>query len=432
MRALGPMARPLDFRALDDATLARVRNAVDARTDDAFTFLERLVGAPSTIGEESPAQSIVAEELARLGLDVASVGVDDSIAADPIAGVPQTSYAGRANVLGTTSSENLKLLINGHIDVVPADALGWTSSPWAPRREDGWLFGRGSGDMKGGLAMATLALDALRTALPSALERPLGVLSVIEEECTGNGTLSALRQGVNAEVVILTEPTDLELLIGGTGIVWVDVTVQGAGGHAEVADRVEHPLDVGLRLVPALEEVGRLVAREHRDAAFDVIREPYNVNVGLVRAGDWRSSVASVVTLGVRFGHPRAWTTEEAVDVITAAVAKAIPGDDVQVSLSTTGFRAQGYLLDEASPLVSALQAAHFATHGSTPATRVGGSTTDARFYLNQAGVPALCYGPTARNIHGVNESVNLASIVTGAKTLAHFIAGFGQMTEQM
>jgi acetylornithine deacetylase len=429
METLGPMARPLGFTPLDDATLARVAEAVDACADQAFEFLERLVEAPSTVGEEVVAQSLVAEELSRLGLRVTEIDVPESIASDPDAGVPQTTYEGRANILATTSSDELELLINGHIDVVPADPRGWASSPWSPRLEGGWMFGRGAGDMKGGLAMATLALDALRSALPSALERPLGVLSVIEEECTGNGTLSALRQGVSADLVLVTEPTDLELLIGGTGIVWVDVTIQGAGGHAEVADRVEHPLDVGLRLVAELEEMGRRVAREHHDAAFDAFAEPYNVNVGLVRAGDWRSSVASVVTLGVRFGHPRAWTTDEAIDVIVSVITKAIP-DDINVSFSTEGFRAQGYLLDPASPLVDMVQAAHAATHGSTPPTRVGGSTTDARFYINQADVPALCYGPVARHIHGVDESVNLASIVAGAKTLAHFVAGLGTTTD--
>ncbi|HEV7958394.1 MAG TPA: M20/M25/M40 family metallo-hydrolase [Acidimicrobiales bacterium] len=423
------MARPLGFTPLDDATLARVAEAVDACADQAFEFLERLVEAPSTVGEEVVAQSLVAEELSRLGLRVTEIDVPESIASDPDAGVPQTTYEGRANILATTSSDELELLINGHIDVVPADPRGWASSPWSPRLEGGWMFGRGAGDMKGGLAMATLALDALRSTLPSALERPLGVLSVIEEECTGNGTLSALRQGVSADLVLVTEPTDLELLIGGTGIVWVDVTIQGAGGHAEVADRVEHPLDVGLRLVAELEEMGRRVAREHHDAAFDAFAEPYNVNVGLVRAGDWRSSVASVVTLGVRFGHPRAWTTDEAIDVIVSVITKAIP-DDINVSFSTEGFRAQGYLLDPASPLVDMVQAAHVATHGSTPPTRVGGSTTDARFYINQADVPALCYGPVARHIHGVDESVNLASIVAGAKTLAHFVAGLGTTTD--
>ena len=55
--------------------------------------------------------------------------------------------------------------------------------------------------------------------------------------------------------------------------------------------------------------------------------------------------------------------------------------------------------------------------------TQVLGSTTDARFYLNEVGCPALCYGPTARHIHGIDEAVELASIVAGARTLARFIA---------
>src|ERR1700691_145337 len=132
METLGPMVRPLAFTPLDDATLARVTAAVDARANHAFDFLERLVEAPSTVGEEAIAQSLVAEELTRLGLQVMEVGIPASIASDPDAGVPQTSYEGRANVLATTSSSNeLDLLINGHIDVVPADPRGWATSPWA-------------------------------------------------------------------------------------------------------------------------------------------------------------------------------------------------------------------------------------------------------------------------------------------------------------
>jgi acetylornithine deacetylase len=424
------MDRPLAFRSLDDETLGRLKAAVTARASDAFSFLERLVAAPSTIGNESGAQALVAEELARLGLAVTACAIPETVGDDPAAGVVQVPYEGRTNVLATSQPGALELLLNGHIDVVPAEPLGWSSSPWTPRRAGDLLFGRGAGDMKGGIAMATLAVDALRRAVPSALERPIGVLSVIEEECTGNGTLAALREGVLADVVVVTEPTDLQLLIGGTGIVWVDVTVQGAGGHAEVADRVERPLDVALRLIPILEEVGRRVAREHDDARFSKLSEPYNVNVGLVRAGDWRSSVASVVTLGVRFGHPRDWPADKAIDALTAAAREAITDDAVNVTFRAAGFRAQGYLLDEASPLIGAVRAAHRATHGETISTRVGGSTTDARYYLNQAAVPALCYGPVAHNIHGVNESVELSSIVAGAQTLAHFIAGLARTKE--
>ena len=69
--------------------------------------------------------------------------------------------------------------------------------------------------------------------------------------------------------------------------------------------------------------------------------------------------------------------------------------------------------------------AAHADVHGEPPWQMVLGSTTDARYYLNQFGVPALAYGPRSRNIHGNDEAVELASIVSGARALARFIADF-------
>jgi acetylornithine deacetylase len=89
------------------------------------------------------------------------------------------------------------------------------------------------------------------------------------------------------------------------------------------------------------------------------------------------------------------------------------------------GFRAEGYLIDQDHPLVDALSAAHQWVHGVPPRRVVMGSTTDARYYLNQFGVPAVAYGPRSRNIHGTDEAVELASIVSGARVLARFIARF-------
>jgi acetylornithine deacetylase len=94
-------------------------------------------------------------------------------------------------------------------------------------------------------------------------------------------------------------------------------------------------------------------------------------------------------------------------------------------SVRPAGFRAEGYLIDEGHPLVTALAAAHQDVHGEPPGRMVMGSTTDARFYLNQFGVPALAYGPRSRNIHGTDEAVELASIVSGARTMTRFITRF-------
>jgi acetylornithine deacetylase len=135
----------------ESARWAAVDAAVEAEAEAAFAFLERLVAAPSTVGAERGAQNIVAAELARLGFDVTELEVPAQTAAASPGGVAQGSYAGRTNVLGRLNQGlSPSLLLNGHVHVVPAEAALWSSAPFEPLRSDGWLTGRGAGDMKGG------------------------------------------------------------------------------------------------------------------------------------------------------------------------------------------------------------------------------------------------------------------------------------------
>jgi acetylornithine deacetylase len=408
--------------------------AVDAAigdgTEAAFSFLERLVASPSTVGRELPAQQLVAAELGRLGFAVTELPVPDGTADAAPGGVAQASYAGRPNVLGRINpGGSPALLLNGHVDVVPAESGRWAGDPFTPVRAGGWLTGRGAGDMKGGFAMGLLAVAALRRAAPDALRGELGFLSVIEEECTGNGTLAACRAGVLADAAVLLEPTDLNLLLGGTGIVWAEIEVDGVAAHAEAADRAVNPVRFLPALLRALARLEDELNMPGDDPAFDQLPRPYNVNVGTVTAGDWPSSVPALARLGVRVGFPRRWTPAEAFDRVRAAVLGAAADDPWLAahppSVRPAGFRAEGYLIGEDHPLVRALAAAHERVHGAEPRRVVMGSTTDARYYLNQFGVPAVAYGPRSRNIHGTDEAVELASIVSGARVLARFMAGF-------
>jgi acetylornithine deacetylase len=331
---------------------------------------------------------------------------------------------GRLNP-GSTPS----LLLNGHVDVVPAESGRWASDPFTPVRAGGWLTGRGAGDMKGGFAMGLLAVAALRRAAPGALAGELGFVSVIEEECTGNGTLAACRAGVLADAAVLLEPTDLGLLLGGTGILWAEIEIAGVAAHAESADRAVNPVRCVPAILRALAGLEDELNKPGDDPAFDRLPRPYNVNVGTVTAGDWPSSVPARARLGVRVGFPRRWTPDEAFDRVRSAVLGAAAADPWLAShppaVRPAGFRAEGYLIDDDHPLVTALAAAHASAHGEPPRRMVLGSTTDARYYLNQFGVPAVAYGPRSRNIHGTDEAVELASIVSGARTMARFIAGF-------
>src|SRR2546430_3033700 len=293
---------------------------------------------------------MVEHELKRLGFEVERLWIPEGIGNDPLAGVPQTSYAGRHDIVGRFGNgDGPSLLLNGHVDVVPAEQPDlWTSSPFEPRRDGDRLFGRGAGDMKSGFAMAMLAVDALTAADPEAIDGSLLFASVIEEECTGNGTLAAARAGVLADAVILPEPTGLDLLVGWVAILCLDVVVSGWSAHAEAADRAVNPVDLSLRIAERLPGLEREVDTQI-EPAMDGVAHPYNVNIGTFRSGDWPSSVPAAATLRIRIGHPSAWTAEEAEARVRAAILSAGEEEpwlrDHPPPSPPSGFKARAYTL---------------------------------------------------------------------------------------
>lgn len=405
--------------------------AIARHADRAFDLLADLVAAPSVVGDEQAALDVFAAELADLGLDVEKLPFPAGQPDDVCAGVSQSIPAGdeRFQVVGRTPGVGpMSLLLNGHIDVVPAETPQlWTSPPFTPVRRSGRMFGRGTGDMKGGFAIGALALRALRDIEPDLFCRNrLAFLAVIEEECTGNGALLAAAQhAVLAEAVVLLEPTDLGLMVGGVGVLWVDVEVRGSAAHAESAHLSVNPVDLGMRLVEGLRRWCATLAQLEPDDGLAEVASPYNLNLGAVRAGDWRSSVPATATFGLRVGYPRGWSAARAETEVRAAVDTIVDGDPdfpCRARVTSCGLRAEGYRLETDHALVAAMTAAHVEAHGYPPRTFAMGSTTDARTYLNDFGVPALCFGAVAHDIHGVDESVELESIVDGARTLARFV----------
>jgi acetylornithine deacetylase len=412
----------VDVSALD--------SAVERGAARAFDFLERLVAAPSTVGAEAGALEVFGAEIADLGFAVRRIPVPADISSDPRAGIPPVVSSERYQVVGTRGpAEGRSLLLNGHIDVVPAESPHlWTSPPFTARREGSRLYGRGAGDMKAGFAMGVLALRSLLEVHPDAVTGPLTFLAAIEEECTGNGTLSAARAGVLAEAAVLLEPTDLGILVGGVGVLWCDVEAEGVSAHAESAHQATNPIDLLQRLTAGLRRWAEDLGLEHPDDMLHDVVSPYNVNVGQVHAGDWPSSVPTTATMRIRVGYPRAWSALDAEREVRSAVRAIVEEDagfPVPPAVRLSGFRAEGYFLDPSHPLVTAMADAHEDAHGVRPSAFSLGSTTDARFYVNDFGLPALCYGPSADNIHGVDESVDLDTVVAGAKTLARFIAAW-------
>ena len=407
------MARPLtqiDWTAVDDAVAAGLSAALET--------LAELVAEESTLGHEAGVQRVVRRELERLGFAVEELEVDpDALAGEPASGVPTGDYRGRPVLIGRRAGRSRRsLLIQGHIDVVPSGAPTlWTSPPFVARASEGWVYGRGAADMKGGFAAALLALGALAVASPQSLEGALSVASVIEEECGGNGALAALLAGATADAVLLPEPTDLRLLIGGVGVVWCEIAIERAGAHAGQPGAPGNALDAALEIVAALRALVREL--EASDADTRDPAERYLLNIGTLEAGEWISNAPSTARLGARIGFPRALSPATAQARVRDAIAAVDPAADVRF----VGFRAEGYRVPQDDAFAATVERAHLETHGSPTDRTSGSATNDARFYARR-GIPAVCYGPTGRNLHAVDEAVEIATIAAAARTLTRLI----------
>jgi acetylornithine deacetylase len=411
--------------------MQQLDRAIDAHFEKACAFLEALVRVPSVAGFEQPAMEIFADEATAIGLEVERMPFASGPVTDPRAGIaPLAEYlsGNRYQVVAKTPGDgDLRLLLNGHMDVVPADSPHlWTNPPFEPVRCDGKMYGRGTGDMKSGFAVGMLALRALRDVKPHLFaKRRLGFVAVVEEECTGNGTLRSITDNrVVANEVVVLEPTNLGLMLGGVGVLWMEIEVSASAGHAYESEAHQSAIEIGMRIIDRLRAWSLEIAMIEPEVALRTNQTPYSLNLGKIEAGDWISSVPARATFGVRVGFPRSWTAEKAEASVREAVADFASSAQLQIlpRVTSTGFRARGYLLDKNHALVRDLATAHRQAHGSAPPMYMLPSTTDARMYLNDFNIPALCFGASAHNIHGVDEHVELQSIVDAARTLTRFL----------
>jgi acetylornithine deacetylase len=364
--------------------------------------------------DEDGGQAVMARALADCDLQPVDVPLDaEAIRADPHHSPFSWSVEGKRNVVATWPAADTggrSLILNGHVDVVPpaSEAL-WSSPPFAARREGDWIYGRGAGDMKAGLVAMTGAVRGLRRA-GVQLRGDLQLQSVVEEECTGNGTLQCLLAGAHADACVITEPHHDHFTVAQVGVLWFHVDVRGVPGHAARGGRgaFDAALDV-------LAKLRRLEAELNADPPppYDAIEHPINLNPGVVTAGDWPSTVPAECTLSCRLaiypGHDPAALRRRVEEVVAP------------YEVRYDGFACEGSVVAHDEDVVVALAGAYAAVHGERPALRATTATTDARHFVRR-GIPAICYGPLAERIHGIDERVSLRSMVEVARVLARFV----------
>ena len=290
----------------------------------------------------------------------------------------------------------------------------WDNPPLSAKIDGEWMFGRGAGDMKAGAAANIFALDALRRIglQPAAT---VYVQSVVEEESTGNGALQTFLQGYTADAVFIPEPEE-EMLVRG---VPVHVREMGEGANA---------IDAATRVMTALREMEEdWNAEKGEHPHFEEEAHPINLNIGKIEGGDWASSVPSWCNIDCRVSIYPGRSAEDAAREITERV-KAFAQTDSFLSNNPpevvfNGFHAEGYVLEPGSDAEAVLERAHESAIGAPLQSFMTAGYLDTRVYALYNKIPALCYGPKSRNIHGINESVSLSSVKKITQAMALFIA---------
>jgi acetylornithine deacetylase len=424
-----PGALPM---AVDPALTRKIMDAVDARFDEQVQLTGELVRIPSTRYREAPAQDF----MARLYRD-AGLGVDRwQIRLDDIRHLPGFSphakeYDNAWNVVGAWRPANARgrsLILNGHIDVVPEGPHEmWHQPPFDGQVRDGWLYGRGSGDMKAGLILNHYALLALR----SLGYQPAGDVfqqSVVEEECTGNGALACLQRGYRADAALIPEPSWHTLTNAQVGVMWFQVKVTGHPVHVYQADAGSNAIESAYRLIQALRELEKdWNARKVDDAHFHGHHHPANFNVGKIAGGDWASSVPAWCTFDMRAGVLPSMTLADARQQIEQCIREAAARDpylgNSPPAVIWEGFQAEPFILQGHEAPRAVLDDAHRAVFGEPLKDMASTATADNRFFGLYAGIPALVYGPKTKDIHGFDECVELESVRRITQTTALFIA---------
>lgn len=422
---------------MDPQDKSAILSAVDTLFDAQIEFLAELSRHPSTRGQEQSAQEFMADELAARGMEVDRWQIDVTDIAhlpgfSPVIG----NYEDAVNVVGTHRSARRmgrSLILNGHIDVVPEGPLDmWDTPPYEPRVDSGWMYGRGTGDMKAGLAANLFALDALRH-LGFAPAGDVFFQSVVEEECTGNGALACLQRGYTADAALIPEPFAEDLVTAQLGVLWFQVHLRGLPTHVAYAGSGSNAIEAAIPLIAALHEMEtRWNLPDRRHGAYCDHDHALNLNVGKIQGGDWTSSVPAWCVFDVRMGLFPGQDLQEAkreIEEVLTAAARTHPFlRNNTPEIVYHGFHAEGYALSEdsgvmAQSAIGALEQAHRTVTGQELHKLAITATTDARFFGLYADTPALVYGPKAEAIHGFNERVDLDSVRRVTQATALFIA---------
>lgn len=410
------------------AAEARVLDAI-ARLEPAYrSLLQSLVRIPSPAGDESAAQALVSGHMREIGLAVDTFDIDvDALETHPAFNPSPRSYAGRPCVVGRLpgAGGGRSLVLNAHIDTVPVETPNaWAHPPFGGVIDAGRVYGRGACDDKAGVVECLLVAHAIREA-GVALAGDLTVASVIEDESTGNGSLACVHRGYTGDGVIIVDGTWPErFVVSHMGQVSFRIRLAGAAGHTTSAG--PNPIAAIGMVVAALHELVKDQNDVHPQP-WGARERPFFLNLGAVHGGVWPGSVPAECVLEGQYGFPPPASCAGSKDELREALVSLGRRPDWPLaqppSIEFVGLETPPEVGDPDNPIARLLSETVSRRQGAVLRESVIAGHCDLRHYtrarFHQTSAACL-YGPGGgRNVHGTDESFDLAHLTLVAGNLA-------------
>lgn len=409
----------------------KIIQTIESLADDIIDFTCRLVKEPSILGNEASAVDLMKKELEKLSFSPVLVPIDQSLLADHpgFAKVPWT-YENKNNVVAVRppdGNSGRSVIFNGHLDVVDPEPVSfWDSDPFEPVIKNGRIFGRGAGDMKSGVAAMTYAVHAVEKA-GFGFQAPVTLEAVIEEECCGNGALACMTAGYDADAVLIPEPFGPTILTSQLGVLWFKVTVEGKPVHVLEAPTGTNSIEKSYLIIQALRKLEDELNHFKVPEAYQDIRHPINLNIGILNGGNWPSTVPAKAEMHCRLAYFPGIAYKEVCQKIKETI-QAVQADDPWLSenppiVEFYGFRSDGHMVSRDAEAFNTLNDCHRTLTGQDAEEYIATCTTDLRAFHFFGKGQCTCFGPSGGNYHGANEWVDIDSIVHTAKTYALFLS---------
>ena len=405
---------------------------IEQNRDKAVELLRNMISIPSVTGDEAAIQKHLASYMADIGLDVDMWETDwDELKKHPGYRPVQRGYRGRPNLVARWKGggSGRSLLLNGHTDVIPVGA-GWSDDPWSAAIRDGRIYGRGSADMKSGVASHIVAVELIKAA-GLKLKGDVLINVVVDEEVSGHGTLDTVIRGYRADAGISGETSDLAVQPACIGRIWFEISIAGKPAGIQKRYQGVSGIDLGNKIVKAVQELEARRVATVSHPLYPNALDSLPCMIGVFSAGNYPSAFPDSCLLkgsiGTVPGEDHQGVKQSLVDQVARAAASDSWMKDHPPVVRFVGYDAQASEIPRDHPIVQTVVNS-LRQVGRDPQISGRQGAADTRFLNEYANTPTVIFGPGSTSImHATDEYVSIDDYITAIKVVALSICDWCQ-----